>query len=230
MKKGKIIVIEGASDGIGKTTQLEELKKHLKNDKVPIVTHHFPTYRTFQGAPATKYLAGVFGPPENNSPYFINSIYAIDRACSWRLKLKKQYDLGKVLLLDRYTTSSLIYQVAHFDDIEEKKAFIDYIIDFEYNKLEIGKPDKVLFLYTPYNIVKKLREERTANDGITNDVYEKNDDFLKKSYENAVFVANYLGWDIIDCTKNNKMAPVSEIHEKIYEKVSELLSEECQKK
>ena len=48
-------------------------------------------------------------------------------------------------MLDRYTTSSVIYQSALIEDIELKKAFIDYITDFEYNKIGIKEPDKVIF-------------------------------------------------------------------------------------
>lgn len=40
-KKGRLIVIEGACDGIGKSTQLEMLKKEFKSD---CYTHHFPSY------------------------------------------------------------------------------------------------------------------------------------------------------------------------------------------
>ena len=46
MKKGRIIVIEGACDGIGKSTQYNLLKEKL-GDKV--ITHHFPTYNSYQG-------------------------------------------------------------------------------------------------------------------------------------------------------------------------------------
>ena len=49
MKKGKLIVIEGACDGIGKTTQFELLKERLSADN-DIVSHHFPTYNTDQGS------------------------------------------------------------------------------------------------------------------------------------------------------------------------------------
>ena len=42
MKKGKLIVIEGACDGIGKSTQLELLKEHLEKEHEKNATHHFP--------------------------------------------------------------------------------------------------------------------------------------------------------------------------------------------
>ena len=79
MEKGKLIVIEGACDGIGKTTQFQLLKEHLEKDGKEIVTHHFPSYQTYQGKPVEMYLEGKYGQPHELSPYFINSLYAIDR-------------------------------------------------------------------------------------------------------------------------------------------------------
>ena len=51
MKKGKLIVIEGACDGIGKTTQYNLLKERLEKEGEKIISHHFPSYNTYQGKP-----------------------------------------------------------------------------------------------------------------------------------------------------------------------------------
>ena len=75
MKKGKLIVIEGACDGIGKTTQYNLLKEYLKKEDQNIVSHHFPSYETYQAIPVEKYLRGELGNPNELSPYFINSLY-----------------------------------------------------------------------------------------------------------------------------------------------------------
>ena len=74
MEKGKLIVLEGACDGMGKSTQLGLLKEHLKKDGKKIISHHFPTYGTYQGKPVEMYLKGEFGHPKDESPYFINSL------------------------------------------------------------------------------------------------------------------------------------------------------------
>ena len=89
MKKGKLIVLEGACDGIGKTTQYNLLIKRLSKDNEVVVSHHFPSYNTYQGEPVTRYLSGEYGKLEDLSPYFINSLYANDRAITWNTKLKK---------------------------------------------------------------------------------------------------------------------------------------------
>ncbi|MBO6195839.1 MAG: deoxynucleoside kinase [Bacilli bacterium] len=216
MNKGKIIVIEGACDGIGKSTQYNLLKKEL-GEKV--VTHHFPTYDSYQGRGVEEYLSGNYGDISNLSPYFVNNLYAYDRVVTWMTELKEKYDEGFTILLDRYTTSSVIYQSCMIDDIDERKKFIDYVIDYEYNKLGIGVPDQVIFLTAPFDVVTNLRNSRKENDGIINDIHEKNIDFMHKVYNNALFVANYLNWDIIECSNGDNFKKIDEIHQEICKKV-----------
>ena len=215
MEKGKLIVIEGASDGIGKSSQCKLICEELVNNNVPFTMAHFPTYGGYQAKGVENYLQGNFGEIKDLSPYFVTNIYAFDRMITWHTKLKKHYDNGEIILLDRYTTSSLIYQSASIDDMEERKAFIDWVIDYEYNKLNIKRPDLVIFLTATYKNIVKLRKSRTSNDGISNDIYEQNDELLKKVYENALFVADYLGWEKVVCDNENGMKPTEEIHDDI---------------
>ena len=212
---GKLIVVEGACDGIGKSTHYTLLKERLIKDGNNVVSHHFPSYGEYQGVPVEKYLKGEFGNIEDLSPYFINNLYAVDRAITWHSYLKKEYQ-NSIILLDRYTTSSLIYQSALIDDIEKRKEFIDYVISFEYEKLGIKEPDLVIFLEAPYDLVKKLRNERKVNDGIQNDIHEKNDEFMRKVYENALFVADYLKFSKIKCNDGDHMRSIEDIHNDIY--------------
>lgn len=216
MKEGKVIVLEGACDGIGKTTQFDLLWKHLEKEGIDVHHHHFPTYNTYHGAPVEKYLAGDFGEPSELSPYFINCLYAEDRAITWNIELKKKYEAGEFILLDRYTTSSIIYQSALIEDLEERKKFIDYIVDFEYNRLGIKEPDNVIFLYAPFDLVAQLRNQRKQNDGVTNDIHERNIDFMRKVYDNAMFIADYLNWNKVKCNDGDSMRSIGDIHQEIY--------------
>ena len=216
MKKCKLIVVEGACDGIGKTTQYKMLCDHFKDDGISVVNHHFPSYGTLEGALVERYLKGEFGEVSKLSPYFVNSLYAVDRAVTWNTNLGKLYEDENTIILDRYTTSSLIYQSALIDNIEEKKKFIDYVSDFEYNKIGIKKPDNVIFLSAPFELVTKLRMDRKENEGITSDIHESDLNFMKKVYDNALFVANYLSWNVIDCSNNGGMRDILDIHNEIY--------------
>ncbi len=219
MEKGKLIVFEGACDGIGKTTQFNKLSNRLEQEGRKIANHHFPSYNTYYGAPVEKYLQGEFGIPKDLSPYFVNSLYAVDRAVAWYSELKESYENGDVILLDRYTTSSLIYQSALIEDLDEKKRFIDYVTDFEYNKIGIKEPDNVLFLYAPFDLVTRLRQARKENDGVSNDIHERDLEFMKKVYKSAIFVADYLSWDKVECSKNDEMRSINDIHEDVYKLV-----------
>ena len=49
---------------------------------------------------------------------------------------------------------------------------------------------------------------------------------MKKVYMSAVFVADYLSWDRIECVVDNQMRSPEDIHEEIYK----IVSEEIQKK
>lgn len=216
MEKGKLIVIEGACDGIGKSTQYHMLCNRLKKDGEKIAYHHFPSYGTYQGVPVEKYLKGEYGTTNELSPYFINSLYANDRGITWYTNLKKLYEQGYLILLDRYTTSSLIYQSALIEDVDKKKKFIDYVIDFEYSKIGIKEPDNVIFLHAPFDLVTKIRNARTQNEGIVNDIHERDLEFMKKVYESAVFIADYLSWDQVECNDGNKMKKIDDIHKKVY--------------
>lgn len=216
MEKGKLIVVEGACDGMGKTTQFNMLCRHFEEDGKEIAHHHFPSYGTYQGLPVEKYLAGEYGKISNLSPYFINGLYANDRSITWYTSLKQLYDQGKIILLDRYTTSSLIYQSALIENINEKKKFIDYVIDFEYRKLGIKEPDNVIFLHAPFDLVTEMRNARKQNEGVTNDIHERDQEFMKKVYKSAMFIADYLSWDKVQCNDGNKMRKISDIHEEVY--------------
>ena len=216
MEKGQLIVIEGASDGIGKSTQLGLLKESLEKEGKEIVTHHFPSYGTYQARPVEEYLKGTFGEEVKEiSPYFIHDLYALDRAITWRKELKPQYDLGKTILLDRYTTSSILYQSAQIEDMEEKKDFVDFICDYEYNKLQIQRPDNIIFLHAPFAVIRSLQLGRVENEGIKNDIHERNVELLKKIYDNSMFLADYLKWDMVSCSENDTMLSKEEIHEKV---------------
>ncbi len=217
-KLGKLIVLEGSCDGIGKSTQYEKLYERLTKEGYEVVSHHFPSYETTQGSGVESYLKGEYGDITTLSPYFINSLYAHDRAVTWYSELKKAYDSGKIILLDRYTTSSLIYQTANITSLEERSKVIKYLADFEYHKLLIKEPDLVIFLTMPFELANELRHKRQTNDGIINDIHESNLEFMKKVYDNSHFVADYFGFEKIECNHENNIRSIEDIHEEVYKK------------
>lgn len=221
MKNGKVIVIEGA-DGVGKSTQLSLLFDRLQKDGISVIDHHFPSYKTYHGALVEHYLKGDYGDAEKLSPYFVNSLYAVDRAVVWETFLKKFFENDFTILLDRYTTSSLIYQSAFIEDIQKKKEFLNYVADFEYNKLGLSVPDSVIFLTAPFDIITNNRNMRADNDGVKNDLHERNINLMKKVYDNSLFVANYFSWDLVNCSKDGSFRSIEDIHEEVYSLVKKI--------
>lgn len=219
---GKLIVIEGSCDGVGKSVQYKLLIDRLQKDKKNIITtHHFPSYGTYQGRPVEEYLKGNYGKISSLSPYFVNSLYAQDRAITWVTGLKQEYDKGNIIVLDRYTTSSLIYQSSVIDDKKEKDEFIDYVYDYEYNKIGIPEPDLVIFLHVPFELARSLKSKRANNEGIKNDIHESDYEYLKRASDTSIDIANKYNWSFIECSCNNEMRSIEDIHEDIYKLVKE---------
>lgn len=217
---GKLIVIEGSCDGVGKSTQYKLLVDRLiKESENVITTHHFPSYGTYQGRPVEEYLKGNYGKISELSPYFVNSLYAQDRAITWITGLKQEYDKGSIIVLDRYTTSSLIYQSSVIEDEKEREEFINYIYDYEYHKLGIPEPDIVIFLHAPFEVIKELKSKRKQNDGIKNDIHERDLAFMKNVSDTSTSIANKFNWSYVECTEEDRMRTIEEIHEDIYKLV-----------
>ena len=213
MNKGKVIVVEGCCNGALKSMQHRLLGERLQKDGEKVVMHHFPSYGTEQGNFIKMYLACKYGELDELSPYFVNSLYAYDRAITWHGDLKDEYNNGSTILLDRYTTSSLMYQSRVIEDINERKDFINYVIDFEYNKLGIQEPDMILFLYTPFEL---RLEYETCNDM---KVHKGDLDEMKRVYDNSLFVADYLGWEMVKCNKDDELLSSELIHNDVYSRV-----------
>ena len=212
---GKLIVIEGSCDGVGKSTQYNLLIDRLQNEGYNII-HHFPSYGTYQGRPVEEYLKGNYGKISELSPYFVNSLYAQDRAITWETGLKDEYNKGGIIVLDRYTTSSLIYQATLIENENKREEFINYIYDYEYNKLNLPIPDLVIFLHVPFELAKSLKEKRKRETGVNDDIHERDLDFMRKVSDTSIYIANKYNWDFVECSNNSEMLSIDEIHNKIY--------------
>ena len=215
-----LIVIEGVSDGVGKTTQIKELYNKLISDGKEVIYHHFPSYGKPSAFLIEEYLKGNLGKREDIGPYAISSFYAMDRFYTYHNKLKEDLDRGKIVLLDRYTTSNLIYQGALFE--EEKDSFLEYITDYEYNRLGLKKPDLVIFLKLDRDFANTLKKNRNY-DGIDGDINEKDQNFLDKVYDNSLYVADKYNFKVVECSKDGVLRSIDDISREIYDIVREVL-------
>ena len=145
---GKLIVFEG-TDGSGKSTQFNLLCSRLQEQGTQFQRLVFPQYSEPSSALLRMYLAGEFGPhPTDVNPYAASTFYAVDRYAAWKKVWEKSYRAGSLILSDRYTTSNAVHQGSKLAQADQP-AFFDWLVGFEYGKLELPKPDAVIYLDMP---------------------------------------------------------------------------------
>ena len=202
-----LIVIDGL-DGCGKSTQFELLKEKFTD--AHFIT--FPYYNTNSGKIVSDYLGGRF--PEKNpsvSAYSASAIYAVDRYTSYKTHWQELYNSGSPVISARYTTSNAIYQMTKLDK-KDWDGYLDWLYDFEYEKLGLPRPDKTVFLDMPVEISQKLLSARYEGDESKKDIHEQNVEFLKSCREAALYVAERDGWTIIPCSRGDEPRTVEEIN------------------
>ena len=211
-----LVVIEGV-DGSGKQTQSQMLFDRL-SEKFEVKRLAFPNYESDTSTLVKMYLGGQFGnKPEDVNAYASSTFYAADRIGSYLKEWKTDYEDGKFILCDRYTTSNAVHQAGKLEG-EKKDKYLEWLFDYEYNLLGLPKPDFVFFLDVPVEVSRKLMENR--NNKITGeqekDIHEKNAEYLENSYKNALYVAKKCGWNVIECVKEGKLRSIEDINDEIY--------------
>lgn len=214
MKHGRIIVIEGL-DGSGKYTQSKILfdKFCILRKKAKIIS--MPNYSSLSSGPVKMYLNSQIA----KNPFEINafasaSFFAVDRfinyICSWKkYYLKENY----TIICDRYVTSNMIYQLAKLD-YKNWDNFLNWLCDYEYNKLKIPKPDEVIYLKLPIEISQKLIKSRNESC----DLHENNLAFFNLCSKTAEYSAKKFNWHVIDCSEDGiNIDPLHKISAKIFE-------------
>ena len=84
--KGMFIVIEG-TDGSGKGTQFNILKKRLEKEGYEVETFDFPQYDKDSSFFVKEYLNGKYGSAEDVGPFTGSLFYALDRyQASFKIK------------------------------------------------------------------------------------------------------------------------------------------------
>ena len=96
------------------------------------------------------YLSGEFGEDAKSiSPYIASTFYAIDRYATFKKYFEDYYNDGGIILADRYTTANMVHQAGKIEDKAERKKFLDWLCDFEFNIYGLPQPTKTFFLNMP---------------------------------------------------------------------------------
>ena len=92
---------------------------------------------------------------------------------------------------------------------------MNWLWDYEYDKLQIPKPDDIVYLEMHPDISIKLIQRRRSETGRFVDIHEADRDHLYKAYDAAIYASEKLGWNKIRCFEGGEPLSRAEIHEKI---------------
>lgn len=221
---GKLIVIEG-TDGSGKSTQFKLLTEQLTTRGVPFKRLVFPRYSEPSSALIKMYLNGELGSkPSDVNSYAASAFYAVDRYASYKQDWGQWYEQGGVVLSDRYTTSNAVHQAAK-EPRENRGQFLNWLYEFEYDRLGLPRPDLIIYLDVPTDFTERLMRQREAAQGTKADIHEQDMQYLATCRECGREAAEFYGWTVVNCVRDGAMRSVEDIQEEILSYVTKLLEE-----
>jgi len=189
------IVIEGL-DGAGGQTQTNLLKEYFKKNHIPFLIVTSPDYSHPIGQLFDDYLHGKV----DLSTEQVFLLCAIDVMNSIP-KIKQGLSEGKIVVADRYITSTLAYRDADDFPLEKGIKLIEM--------LNFPRPNLIIFL----DISPETSMQRKFNEKRSLDLHEKNKNYLKKvkeSYKKEIS-NNILGkWVVVNGEKTKQ-----EVHDQI---------------
>ncbi len=219
---GKLIVLEG-TDGSGKSTQFRLMTQRLAQENKAFRRIVFPRYEKESSALIRMYLGGEFGSkPSDVNAYAASSFYAADRYASYKQDWGQWYENGGLVLSDRYTTSNAVHQASK-ETGEARSRFLQWLYEFEYEKLGLPRPDLIIYLDVPTDFTEKLMRGREAATGTHADIHEQDLTYLATCRETGRAAAEFYGWTVISCVRDGQMRSIEDIHEEIYNHVQACL-------
>lgn len=221
---GKLIVIEG-TDGSGKSTQFRLLTGRLEAEQVKFQKLVFPQYSEPSSALIRMYLGGEFGKsPSDVNAYAASAFYSVDRYASYRKVWGKWYEAGGLVVSDRYTTSNAVHQASKEPE-DKREDFLNWLYDFEYDKLELPRPDLVIYLDVPTDFTEKMLRHRETETHTQADIHEQDMQYLATCRRMGRAAAEHYGWTVIRCVRDGAMRSMEDIHEEIYRHVAACLED-----
>jgi dTMP kinase len=207
---GLLIVIEG-TDGSGKSTQLELLKKSIQAQSYGVMVSEWKTSRL---------IANVIDDAKErnllNATTF-SLLYAADFADRLENQIIPALKSGFIVLLDRYYYTALARDVVRGQDIEWVKNLYDYA----------PEPDLVFYLDMPVDVLLKriigttgLNYYESGRDvGFSTDFYKSFEIYQNKCLEQYNNMKNEYNFKSIDGTKS-----IEDIHKIMNAEVQKILN------
>ena len=219
---GKLIVFEG-TEGSGKATQSRLLCGRLEAEGIPFRKIDFPRYGKPSAAMVQEYLNGNLGTkPGDVNAYAASVFFSMDRYASYKPDWGDFYEAGGLVVADRYTTSNAVHQASKLPE-SQRKEYLDWLFDLEYEKFGLPKPDLVIYLDMPTEITERMMRQREQATGTHADIHEQDEIYLKNCRANAREIAKECGWSVINCARDGAPRTPEDIHAQVYRMVKKLL-------
>ena len=190
MTKGKYIVIEGP-EGVGKTTQLQELARRLRAAGLPVRTLREPDSQSDLTARAIRQLTQDPRYPMNTRTEVL--LYNAARAQSLQV-IKQSVDHGVICLVDRNYLTTLAIQYYGRGDVPEYQT-INRIISFAVGGIE---PDLCVVLDAPVNILRSRLQDRASGERFDS----LSDAFLERVRAGYLWEAKQRGLPVVFATED----------------------------
>lgn len=221
-----LIVLEGL-DGAGKTTQVKLLQEMLSRRGDSYEYVHFPRFDApVYGDMIARFLRGEFGELDRVDPYIVALLFAGDRADAGPM-IEAWLAEGKFVILDRYVGSNIAFQCAKCADPAKRQELKKWILDTEFVKFGIPRPDMSLFLDVPFEFTsRKLSAPRSGRDREYlqggRDIHEESLDFQRRVRDMYLELAHEdATMYVIDCSdEQDGMARPEEIFARIERKIT----------
>lgn len=213
--KGKLIVLEGI-DGSGKSSQYRGICSKLEQDCISYNHIVFPRYDKPSSSMLKDYLSGKFGSrPSDVNAYTASTFFAVDRFASYKEDWGNVYENGGLILSDRYTTSNAVHQGCKLSD-EEKVQYFSWLTDLEFNKMQLPKPDLVIYLDVSLDIAISRMRKREQETSTHADIHELDEEYLASCLHTADLACSYYGWYRVPYLANGVERNLEEKNDEIY--------------
>lgn len=217
-RKGLFIAIEG-TDGSGKGTQFELLKKRLISEGYDVETFDFPQYNKESSYFARQYLNGAYGTTDEVGPYTASLFFSLDRYEA-SAKIKEALSKGRIVLTNRFTGSNMAHQGTNFSNPEELRGYFLWLDQIEFDLFKIPRPDLSVVLRVPAEIAQKLVDKKPARSYTDKkrDLHEADLSHMSKSVKVYDHLCQLFPKDFkqIDCTRGGKLLDIAQVESLIW--------------
>lgn len=192
-----LIVIEG-SDKAGKATQTQLLKEDLEKKGLSVGTLAFPVYDTKIGEEIRAFL-------HREKEYPVQVMHMLLSANRWEKKaeIERMLDENKVVILNRYYQSNLVYGIASGLKLEWLRALDE----------GLPKEDIVIML----DIAPEISIQRLPSKG---DIFEMSDDMMHEVSKLYREFATKYGWILVNGDRNRE-----DVHREIMQIVEDRIKQ-----